>query len=75
MGNPYIRGQIMAKTVFDVLQDKITVEMQAANEHLTSGAAKDFAGYRDLCGFIRGLEVALREVNDLSRNYMEDKDD
>ena len=65
----------MAKTVFDVLKDKITVEMQAANEHLTSGALKDFAGYRDLCGFIRGLEVALREVNALSRNYMEDEDD
>ena len=65
----------MAKTVFDVLEDKITAEMQAANELLVSGAANDFAQYRDLCGFIRGLEVALREVNDLSRNYMEDKDD
>ena len=65
----------MAKTVFDVLQDKITVEMQAANEHLVSGAAINFAAYRDLCGFIRGLEVALREVNDLSRNYMEEEDD
>ena len=65
----------MAKTVFDVLQDKITVEMRAANEHLTSGAVKDFAEYRDLFGFIRGLEVALREITDLSRNYMEDEDD
>ena len=65
----------MVQTVFEVLQDKITVEMQGANEHLTSGALKDFAGYRDLCGFIRGLEVAVREVNDLSRNYMEDEDD
>jgi|TARA_R110000824_G_scaffold3980_2_gene18960 hypothetical protein len=65
----------MAKTVFDVLTDKLTVEMQVANEHLTSGAIKDFAEYRDLCGFIRGLEVALREINDLSRNYMEEEDD
>jgi len=38
-------------------------------------ANNSFAGYRDLCGFIRGLEVALREVNDLSRNYMEDEND
>jgi|TARA_R100001530_G_scaffold61731_2_gene44548 hypothetical protein len=65
----------MAKTVFGVLQDKITVELTAAKDHLSSGAVKDFAEYRDLCGFIRGLEVALREVNDLSRNYMEDEDD
>lgn len=65
----------MAKTVFDVLKDKIAVELQAANEHLTSGALKDFAEYRDLCGFIRGLEVALREIEGLSRNYMENEDD
>ena len=65
----------MAKTVFDVLKDKITVEMQTANEHLTSGAAINFAAYRDLCGFIRGLEVALREIEDLSRNYMDDDND
>jgi len=65
----------VAKTVFDVLKDKITVEMQAANEHLVSGAAINFAAYRDLCGFIRGLEVALREIEDLSRNYMDDDND
>ena len=65
----------MAKTVFDVLTDKITAELAAAQDHLSSGAVKDFAEYRDLCGFIRGLEVALREVNDLSRNYMEEDDD
>tara|TARA_R100001530_G_scaffold133327_1_gene106582 strand:- start:197 stop:394 length:198 start_codon:yes stop_codon:yes gene_type:complete len=65
----------MAKTVFDVLTDKITAELTAGQDHLSSGAVKDFAEYRDLCGFIRGLEVALREVNDLSRNYMEDEDE
>ena len=53
----------MAKTVFDVLKDKIAVELQAANEHLTSGALKDFAEYR------------LREIEGLSRNYMENEDD
>tara|TARA_R110002020_G_scaffold141843_2_gene313619 strand:- start:1826 stop:2023 length:198 start_codon:yes stop_codon:yes gene_type:complete len=65
----------MVQTAFDVLQEKLTVEIQAANEHLSSGAAKDYARYRDLCGFIRGLEVACREIEDLSRNYMENEDD
>ena len=65
----------MATTVFDVLQDKITAELTAAKDHLTSGAANHFARYRDLCGFIRGLEVACREIEDLSRNYMENEDD
>ena len=65
----------MAKTVFDVLQDKIKVEMQAATEHLTGGVVKDFAEYKEVCGVLRGLDSALREIHDLSRNYMEDADE
>jgi hypothetical protein len=65
----------MAKTVFEVLRDKITVEVTAAEEHLCSGDVKDYSEYRGVCGSIRGLRVALREINDLSRNYMDDNDD
>jgi hypothetical protein len=65
----------MAKTVYDVLVDKITAHIAAVADSLASGAAKDYAEYRDLCGLIRGLETAKREVLDLSRNYMEDDDD
>jgi len=65
----------MAKTVFDVLQDKIQDLKKDGEAHLAAGAPKDYAEYKEVCGMIRGLEVALREVNDLSRNYMEDEDD
>ena len=65
----------MAKTVFDVLQEKLTDHKRSSEEFLHSGAAKDFAEYREVCGVLRGLDTALREVNDLSRNYMEDADD
>ena len=65
----------MAKTVFDVLTDKLTDHKRSSEEFLHSGAAKDFAEYREVCGVLRGLDTALREVNDLSRNYMEDADD
>ena len=65
----------MAKTVYDVLVEKITAHIAAVADSLASGAAKDYAEYRDLCGLIRGLETAKREVLDLSRNYMEDDDD
>ena len=65
----------MAKTVFDVLNQKLTEAKASSEEFLNSGGAKDYAGYREVCGVIRGLDAALREINDLSRNYMEDEDD
>ena len=65
----------MAKTVFGVLQEKLTEQKRSSEEFIQSGAAKDFAEYREVCGVLRGLDTALREINDLSRNYMEDEDD
>jgi hypothetical protein len=65
----------MAKTVFDVLNQKLTELKGSSEDFLQSGGAKDFAEYREVCGVIRGLNAALREVGDLSRNYMEDNDD
>jgi hypothetical protein len=65
----------MATTVFDVLNEQITEHKVSAEEFLYSGGPKDFAEYREVCGVIRGLDAALREVGDLSRNYMDDDDD
>ena len=62
-------------TVFDVLEQKYKETLSAAREHLCGGSAKDFAEYRETCGYIRGVETALREVQDLARNYLEDDDD
>jgi len=65
----------MAKTVFDVLDEKLTELSGSSEEFLTSGGPKDFAEYKEVCGVIRGLNMARREVFDLSRNNMEDEDD
>jgi hypothetical protein len=65
----------LSTTVFDVLNQKLTELKGSSEEFLKSGGAKDFAEYREVCGVIRGLNAALREVGDLSRNYMDDNDD
>jgi len=65
----------MTTTVFDVLKDKLTESKRSSEDFLNSGGAKDFAEYKEVCGVIRGLNAALREVGDLSRNYMEDDDE
>jgi|TARA_R110001632_G_scaffold32650_3_gene84342 hypothetical protein len=64
----------MAKTVFDVLKDKIEGDISSAQSFLTAGSSKDYAHYREVVGLIRGLEASKSYVEDLSRNYMEDDD-
>ena len=65
----------MATTVFDVLNIKLTEQKRSSEEFLVSGVPKDYAEYKEVCGVIQGLNVALREVGDLSRNYTEEYDD
>ena len=65
----------MAKTVFDVLIEKIEAHKNAAMESLVSGGAKDFAEYKAACGIIRGLSLARMEIQDLSRTFMDDQDE
>lgn len=65
----------MAKTVFDVLKDKIEEDRSSAVDFLASGGAKDFTQYKEATGLIRGLETCLSHINDLARNYMDDDDE
>jgi hypothetical protein len=64
----------MAKTVFDVLKEKIENDKQTTIEFLANAGAKDFSQYKEMTGLIRGLEIGLSHIEDLSRN-MEGDDD
>lgn len=64
----------MANTVMELLQKKLEDRKQLIVESLGSGAAKDYAEYRDLCGMIRGLTTAQQEIEDLVRK-LKDEDD
>ena len=65
----------MAKTVFDVLTQKIDEDVSSATQFLAGGSAKDFAGYKEIVGLIRGLEASKQYVEALSRNYMDNDND
>ena len=65
----------MAKTVFDVLFEKIDEEISSLETAFGNGAAKDYAEYSHMVGMVRGLRIARTHVTDLSRNYMDDDDD
>jgi len=65
----------MAKTVFDVLKDRINDDISSAQSFLTAGSPKDYANYREVVGLIRGLEACQNYIEDLAKNYMESDDD
>ena len=46
----------MAKTVFDVLKEKLEDDKSSAQKFLGGGGSKDFAEYKEVVGLIRGLE-------------------
>ncbi len=64
----------MDTQVLDYLSGKLQEEIKAIEENLARGAAKDYAEYQNLCGVIRGLLTAQRELNDLLRK-VKDYDD
>tara|TARA_R100001369_G_scaffold12139_1_gene26032 strand:- start:3413 stop:3610 length:198 start_codon:yes stop_codon:yes gene_type:complete len=65
----------MANTIFQVLKKRFEEDKASAIESIASGGAKDFAQYKDIAGYIRGLETCIRNVEDLSRNYMDGDDE
>ncbi len=65
----------MANTVMDLLQRKLKEQEDSHVQALAGGAVIDYAAYRELCGVIRGLQTAQREIADLVRKLKENDDD
>jgi hypothetical protein len=65
----------MAKTVFDALIEKFEEDISSSTTFLVNGGAKSFEEYREVVGRIRGLQLAIQNTKDLSRNFMEDDDE
>tara|TARA_R110000868_G_scaffold103138_2_gene284110 strand:+ start:219 stop:413 length:195 start_codon:yes stop_codon:yes gene_type:complete len=64
----------MATTAFTVVIKELEERRESIAQALISGAAKDFADYKDLCGEIRGLSRAHAFITDLVRK-MENNDE
>ena len=65
----------MDKQALEYLNKKYDEEIKVIQENLATGVAKDYAEYQNLCGVIRGLLTAQREINDLLRKVKEYEDD
>jgi hypothetical protein len=65
----------MDSQILELLNKKIEEQVKSFSEALVSGRSEDFASYRELCGVIRGLQTAQREIGDLVRKLKDDNDD
>jgi len=58
----------------EIIRSQINDKQAQMAHALSSGAAKDYAEYRAICGEIRGLSIAEGYVLDLAKK-MESNDD
>ena len=65
----------MAKSVAQVLNEKIDDQISMLTDAIINSACNDFSAYKESCGVIRGLNIARREINDLLRELSEDNND
>ena len=65
----------MATTALDVVIKELEERRESIAQALISGAAKDFAEYKDLCGEIRGLSRAHAFITDLVRKMERNEDE
>ena len=65
----------MDERVMKLLMDKNKLRSEELLKHLGSGAAKDYAEYREIVGVLRGLLHASQNIEDLLERVKENEDE
>jgi hypothetical protein len=65
----------MESRIFEVLNGKLDEQVERLRQVVCDGGAKSHDQYRELCGEIRGLQSAQREINDLVQKLTKDYED
>lgn len=58
----------MSIVVLDSLREKLILIVHEHKDFIGNGAADDFPTYKAYCGMVNGLEIAIREIDDMIRN-------
>jgi hypothetical protein len=65
----------MDKKILELLSSRIEEHRKSQAQVLCDGSAKSYDHYKELSGFIRGLQTAQREIGDLVRKLKDSDDD
>jgi len=66
---------LLVMDFMEAFRKKLREDMNNYADDLAGGACSDYAGYRELCGVIRGLAIAERHLLDLADIMKEDDDE
>jgi hypothetical protein len=65
----------METKIFEILIGKLDEQVDSLRQVVCDGGAKSYDHYRELCGTIRGLQSAQREIHDLVKKLTKDYED
>jgi hypothetical protein len=65
----------MDDKILNVLNTKLEEQRRELVNVVSDGGAKSYDHYKELCGTIRGLQIAQLELGDLVRKIKDDDDD
>jgi hypothetical protein len=65
----------MDKKILELLSSKLEEHRKSQVQVLCDGSAKSYDHYKELSGFIRGLQTAQYEIGDLVRKLKDSDDD
>jgi hypothetical protein len=65
----------MDDKILNVLNTKLEEQRRELVNVVSDGGAKSYDHYKELCGTIRGLQIAQLELGDLVRKIKDNDDD
>lgn len=65
----------MNRKILELISSKLEEHKNSQMQVLCDGSAKSYDHYKELSGFIRGLQTAQYEIGDLVRKLKDSDDD
>lgn len=65
-----IDSRVKADTDAGILIKKLAPTIESLVDHIVSGGCKSFEDYKEACGRINGLRLAINEIETLEVNHV-----
>ena len=56
------------------LEQRVVAAIEAATDSVVNGQAPSFDAYREICGYMRGLSEAIKILDDIEAELLNERD-